>query len=137
MTYYGAGRRRGPFAETLSDHRRVITATNGVLAMISMLLLAVPMALAAPADWTSYLCKYGPNDTTRLVKVNENDGRVTIDGTDMSAVVIGDGRIKFQAPGRRDGGIWVIRKQGLALETLTYPGGLAKMENGTCKVVSD
>jgi hypothetical protein len=99
------------------------------------LLFAVSAAYAAPADWTNYLCKYGDDQTTQLVKVNEKDGRVTINDHDMNRVQISATEISFSPP---RGGVWVIKKPALKLETLRYiPPGIAKMEDGTCKIVSD
>jgi len=90
-------------------------------------------ALAATSDWTNYLCKYGDDQTTQLVRVNEKDGRVTLDDRDMNKVKISPAEISFSPP---KGGVWTIRKPGLALETLRYiPPGIPKMEDGTCKIV--
>lgn len=99
--------------------------------MLATLLFSA--AIAAPSDWTNYLCKYGDDQTTQLVKVNEKDGRVTIDDRDMNDVKFKPDGISFKPP---RGGVWVISRPSLKLGVLRYiPPGIAKMENGTCKIV--
>jgi len=99
------------------------------------LMLLVGSAYAAPADWTNYLCKYGDDQITQLVKVNEKDGRVTINDRDMNDVKIAPDKVTFSPP---RGGVWIIRKPSLKLETLSYiPPGIAKMQDGSCKIVGD
>jgi hypothetical protein len=99
-----------------------------------LLLAAVPLgAGAAPADWKSYLCKYGDGGTTRLIKVNEKDQRVLFEDKDADGVKISDKTIFFQP---RSGGAWSIDKAGGKLDVIDIRFG-ARMTPGTCRVVDD
>jgi hypothetical protein len=100
----------------------------------SMLLavLLISTADAAPADWKSYLCRYGDKsaETVQLVKVNEKDGRVTINDKDTSGVRISADEIAFDGP---RGLPWYIAKNDNRMTAMDRYG----IVNGQCKIVDD
>lgn len=97
------------------------------------LILLIGTAHAAPADWTNYLCRFGEDKTTALVRVNEKDERVTIDDRDMNDVKFKPDEISFKPP---RGGVWLIKRPSLAMSRLYYiPPGLPKIEEGDCRIV--
>jgi hypothetical protein len=112
------------------------------MSRLFLLALFVPpfasSAMAAPADWKSYLCKYGADAETRLVKVNEKDGRVLLNDRDAGAVKITSETVSFRPTGITGAGVWTIKRPSGDLEVLILPSNApASVERGSCKVVDE
>src|SRR5690242_2242519 len=99
--------------------------------------LLLSSALAAASDWKSYLCRWGPEDdawhATQVVKVNEKDARVTIDGRDADDPKFGADSVYFHGTTRRLPVGWTIYKDGRMVASDRFMNRLI----GTCKAVDD
>lgn len=87
---------------------------------------------AAPTDWKSYLCRYGKDaasEQVQLVKVNEKDGRVTMNDRDR-APKFSPTHITFDGPPEV---FWQISRDGGRLLVMGRWGPM----NGTCRIVDD
>jgi hypothetical protein len=105
------------------------------IASIAFALLSATaeLAAAAPADWHSYLCTFGPSADRRLVKVNAKDERVKIDDRDMPGVrFTQNGGVRFDGPF----GPWIITDLN-GEPTVAVIRSYGKVDNGSCKVVDD
>lgn len=104
---------------------------------ILALLLFAGTATAAPADWKSYLCRWGPADDswheTQVVKVNEKDARVVINDRDVGDPKFKPDYVYFTTEDRRLPVSWTIYKDG----RLDAMDRYLKRLQGTCKVVTD
>lgn len=70
-------------------------------------LATISAVTAAPADWSSYLCRYNVRGVERaqVVRVNEKEQRVLLDDQDATAVKLTPGNIRFGGPR----GDWLIQ----------------------------
>jgi hypothetical protein len=98
-----------------------------------LLLAALPaLAGAAPADWKSYLCRYGDGET-RLIRVNEKDQRVVVDDLDANAVKMTEAAISFEP---RGGGHWsIVRDTGKLNVLEMHAYGPTRILPGDCRQV--
>jgi hypothetical protein len=101
----------------------------------ALILAALPaLAAAAPADWKSYLCRYGEGET-RLIKVNEKDQRVLVDDLDANAVALSDKILSFEP---RRGGHWsIVRDTGKVTVLEMRLSAPTKLLQGTCRLVDE
>ncbi len=83
--------------------------------LVLLILTVLPaIAVAAPADWKSYLFRYGKDaasEQVQLVKVNEKDARVVVNNRDKAAKFTPDG-ISFDGPPEV---FWSMSKDGSKL----------------------